>query len=123
MRRILIVDDERLVADTLALVFQKGGFQTKAAYSVDEAMEDAREFAPDLLLCDITMPGKDGLALVQEITQALPGCRIMVLTGFYSNLRAVYEKIEKLARPVSVHTKPCQPDELLRQASVLLATA
>jgi CheY-like chemotaxis protein len=123
MRRILIVDDERLVADTLALVFQKGGFQTKAAYSVDEAMEDVRAFVPDLLLCDITMPGKDGLVLVEEITQELPGCRIMVLTGFYSNLKAVYDKLGNLARPVSVYTKPCEPGELLRQASLLLASA
>jgi CheY-like chemotaxis protein len=123
MQRVLIVDDERLVADTLALVFDKGGFQTKAAYSVNEAMDNVRDFVPDLLLCDITMPGKDGLALVQEITKELPGCRIMVLTGFYSNLKAVYEQVGKLAHPVSIHTKPCQPDELLRQANVLLAIA
>ncbi len=123
MQRILIVDDERLVADTLALVFEKGGFHAKAAYAVDEAMDDVRAFVPDILLCDITMPGKDGFELVQEITKELPECRIMVLTGFHSNLKAVYEKVGKLARPVSVHTKPCQPDELLRQASMLLATA
>jgi CheY-like chemotaxis protein len=123
MQRVLIVDDERLVADTLALVFEKGGFKTKTAYSVNEAMEDVRTFVPDLLLCDITMPGKDGLALVSEITEELPGCRIMVLTGFYSNLKAVYEEVKKLSLPVSIHTKPCQPDELLRQASALLAVA
>ncbi len=123
MRRVLIVDDERLVADTLALVFEKGGFEARAAYSVNQALEDVRGFVPDLLLCDITMPDHDGLVLVQQISKEFPDCRIMVLTGFYSNLKAVYDEAKNLSSPMSIHTKPCQPDELLREASALLATA
>jgi DNA-binding response OmpR family regulator len=121
MQRVLIVDDERLVADTLALVFKKSGFQVRAAYSVNEAMQDVRTFKPNLLLCDITMPGKDGLVLVNEITHELPSCRILVLTGFYSNLKTVRDEARRLSLPVSILTKPCQPDELLREANAVLA--
>jgi DNA-binding response OmpR family regulator len=121
MQRVLIVDDERLVADTLALVFKKSGFQVRAAYSVNEAMQDVRTFKPHLLLCDITMPGKDGLVLVNEITHELPSCRILVLTGFYSNLKTVRDEARRLSLPVSILTKPCQPDELLREANAVLA--
>ncbi|WP_213804646.1 response regulator [Granulicella sp. dw_53] len=120
MQRVLIVDDERLVADTLALVFQKSGFEAHAAYTVNTAMVDVRTFRPDLLLCDITMPGKDGLALVREITRELPSCRIIVLTGFYSNLKIVREEANRLSLPVSILTKPCQPTDLLREANSLL---
>ena len=125
MQRVLIVDDERLVADTLTLVFQKSGFNAKAAYDVNSAMEFVRNFRPDLLLCDITMPGKDGLALVNEITHELPSCRIMVLTGFYSNLKVVNEEASRLRLPLplSILTKPCQPDDLLREAAALLSVA
>jgi CheY-like chemotaxis protein len=123
MQRVLVVDDDRLVADTLSVIFAKNGFDARAAYSADEALESAREFSPDLLLCDVTMPGRDGLALVCDVTRELPTCRIIVLTAFYSNITKVREQSNKLARPVGILTKPCQPAELLREASAMLATA
>ena len=123
MQRVLIVDDERLVADTLTLVFEKSGFEAKAAYSANQAIEFAPKFKPDLLLCDVTMPGKDGLALLNEISRELPSCRILVLTGFYSNLKKVRDEANRLSLPMSILTKPCHPDDLLREAAAILATA
>jgi DNA-binding response OmpR family regulator len=122
MQRVLIVDDDQLVADTLTLIFEKNGFKAKAAYSADEALKCAREFVPHLLLCDVTMPTRDGLSLVEDMTRELPACRILVLTGFYSNLKSVREQARKLSRPLGVLTKPCQPVELLREVAALLAT-
>ena len=68
MQRVLVVDDDRLVADTLTLIFERNGFAAKAAYSADEALKCSREFTPNLLLCDVTMPGRDGLSLVEDMT-------------------------------------------------------
>jgi DNA-binding response OmpR family regulator len=123
MQRVLVVDDDRLVADTLALVFNKSGFESRAFYSADDALTCAREFAPHLLLCDVTMPGRDGLTLMADIAAELPACRIIMLTGFYSNLKDVRDHASKLARPIGILTKPCAPAELLREAAALLATA
>lgn len=123
MQRVLVVDDDRMVADTLALIFDKSGFETRTAYSADQALECARIFQPNLLLCDVTMPGRDGLALVCDVTRELPACRIIVLTGFYANLKNVREQSSKLARPVGILTKPCQPAELLREATTMLSAA
>ena len=123
MQKVLIVDDDHLVADTLALVFEKSGFKAKAAYSAEQGLQDSREFSPNLLLCDITMPGRDGLSLVNDISRELPACRILVLTGYYSNLKEVGEQAARLRRPLGVLTKPCQPSELLREAASLLASA
>ena len=123
MQRVLVVDDDRLVADTLALIFEKSGFAAKTAYSAEQGLEYARQFSPHLLLCDVTMPGRDGLSLVSDIARELPGCRILVLTGFYSNLKSVREQANRLQRPLGILTKPCQPAELLREAAALLATA
>ena len=122
MHRVLVVDDDRLVADTLALVFGRSGFEARVAYSADEGLVCAREFAPDLLLCDVTMPGRDGLTLLTDIAEEQPACRIIMLTGFYSNLKDMREHASKLPRPVGILTKPCQPSELLREAETLLAT-
>jgi CheY-like chemotaxis protein len=123
MQRVLVVDDDRLVADTLALIFERNGFTSKAAYSADEALLSSRQFGPDLLLCDVTMPGRDGLSLVEDMTRELPACRILVLTGFYSNVKNVRDHARKLSRSVGILTKPCQPADLLREATALLATA
>jgi CheY-like chemotaxis protein len=122
MQRVLIVDDDRLVADTLTLIFEKHGFKAKTAYSADEALQCSREFSPNLLLCDVSMPTRDGLSLVEDMTRELPSCRILVLTGFYSNLKSVREQANRLARPLGIMTKPCQPSDLLREATALLAT-
>ncbi len=62
MQRVLVVDDDRLVADTLTLIFERNGFAAKAAYSAEEGLLSSREFEPNLLLCDITMPDRDGLS-------------------------------------------------------------
>ena len=123
MQRVLVVDDDLLVADTLSLVFRKNGYESRVAYSADEALECARGFFPNLLLCDINMPGRDGLSLMTDISRELPSCSILVLTGFYTNLPTVRERTSKLKRRVGILTKPCQPAELLRHANEMLASA
>jgi CheY-like chemotaxis protein len=123
MRRILVVDDEHLVADTLRIIFHKHGFDAKAVYSVDAAMACVQSFVPDLLLCDITMPGRDGVELLHAVEDVLPECRMLVLTGNYANLKRVREQSRQLRRPANILTKPCQPSDLLREAGELLASA
>lgn len=123
MQRVLVVDDDRLVADTLSLIFTKSGYESRAAYSAGDALERAREVAPDLLLCDVTMPDRGGLELVNDISHEFPDCRIIMLTAFYSNLKSVREQATRLARPMGILTKPCQPSDLLREATAMLATA
>jgi CheY-like chemotaxis protein len=123
MQRILVVDDDRLVADTLSLIFSKHGFDAKAVYNVNDALQCALSFVPELLVCDVSMPERDGLELMKEINRTLPSCRMMVLTGNYANLKRIHEQTRHLLRPLNILTKPCQPSELLREAGVLLASA
>jgi CheY-like chemotaxis protein len=120
-QRVLIVDDDHLVADTLSLIFERSGFRSHACYSADQALLRAREFQPDLLLCDISMPGRDGIDLVHDMTREMPSCRILVLTGSQANLHRVKDQARRLARPVGFLCKPCPPTDLLREASALLA--
>jgi CheY-like chemotaxis protein len=120
MRRVLVVDDEPLVADTLTAIFRKSGFQVETAYSAHQALMLAHEFGPELLICDIDMPLRDGLELMSDFGRELPGCPILVLTGLYNSLRRVQERATTLSQPVSILTKPCQPLELLREVSSIL---
>ena len=123
MKRILVVDDERLTADTLGLIFSKQGFETRVAYSVDEALIHTREFTPSLILCDITMPGRDGLELMVELSEQNFDGSILVLTGYFNNLKPAVEQLRKMPQRSHVLTKPCRPEDLLREANRILATA
>jgi DNA-binding response OmpR family regulator len=123
LQRVLIVDDDALVADTLRMIFDRSGFRSDACYSTDQALARAREFPPDLLLCDISMPGRDGFDLMRTMASEQPSCRILVLTGLYSNLHRVKELARRLARPIRVLVKPCPPNVLLREANAILAGA
>ena len=121
--RILVVDDEPLVAQTLGLIFARQGFEVTAVHGAEQALLAAANLAPDLLLTDIDMPGTDGVALMTEFSRLYPACPILVLTGFYAALGRVHDCAETLAQPVSIVTKPCQPTDLLRTAGQMLRSA
>jgi CheY-like chemotaxis protein len=119
-QRVLVVDDDKLVADTLSLIFRANGFDSEACYSAAEGLERARTYDPELLLCDVTMPETTGLELAEKIDRELPECRILMLTAYSTNLAKVGEQSSKMLRPVNVLTKPCRPEDLLREADTLL---
>jgi CheY-like chemotaxis protein len=123
MHRILVVDDDPITADTLGLIFQKRGFETRVAYSVDAALDIIKGTPPHIVLCDITMPNRDGLELMVELARMNVDCGVIVLTGYLSNLVPVREQIRKMAQNAHVFTKPCPPEEILRQAMHMLSLA
>ncbi len=123
MQRILIVDDERLTADTLGLIFRKQAYEVRVTYSVEQAISIAETFLPDLILCDITMPVRDGIELMAVVATRWPTTKVLVLTGYYANLHSVREQIRKMPQRATVLTKPCRPEDLIKQAIQMLASA
>ena len=121
-RRVLVVDDEPLVADTLGLIFRRRGFECKVVYSGEEALAQVHEFTPSLVLLDIQMPGLSGLDVVRSLAESNPDCRMLIMTGYYSKLREARELSGLLKNPLEFVTKPVQPEALLEQACGMLAT-
>jgi DNA-binding NarL/FixJ family response regulator len=80
--RILIADDHPLTRDALAGLLAQHGFDVVSqAASGEEAVEQARALAPDVILLDLTMPGLDGLAALPLIREAAPDAEVVVLTA------------------------------------------
>jgi CheY-like chemotaxis protein len=79
--RVLIVDDERLLADTTAAILRSAGFRTRTAYDGWEALETARSFHLDYLLTDVMMPIMNGVGLAIAITKMLPSTKILLFSG------------------------------------------
>jgi two-component system CheB/CheR fusion protein len=83
-RRVLVIDDDRDVANGLKLALEIDAHVVAVAYDGDEGLDLARDFKPDFVLCDVGMPGKDGYQVAQAF-RADPALRttfLVALTGF-----------------------------------------
>jgi YesN/AraC family two-component response regulator len=78
---VLIVDDERVIADTLSIILSKSGFSTITAYDGESALELARVVHPDLLISDVVMPEMTGVDLAIAVTETVPGCNRISLAS------------------------------------------
>jgi CheY-like chemotaxis protein len=82
--RILIVDDNADSADACSMVLEMSGHETRAVYSGDKALALLEEFAPQVGLIDLGMPGMDGYELARRLRQTPTGERMLLvaLTGW-----------------------------------------
>lgn len=86
---ILLVDDSIVLRDRLALAFQQRGFRVAIASNFDEAVSVFRANPTDLAVLDLRMPGKPGLALLQELKAIEPKTKVLILSGFGSIATAI----------------------------------
>jgi CheY-like chemotaxis protein len=102
------------------MIFVVNGFESEACYSAADALHKARIFVPELLLCDVTMPGQDGLQLAAAISREMPKCQMIMLTAYLNNAASVELEALRLKRPLKLLNKPCRPEVLLKEAGELL---
>ncbi|HZU29086.1 MAG TPA: sigma-54 dependent transcriptional regulator [Bryobacteraceae bacterium] len=108
--RILIVDDEQVVRDSLDRIFVDEGFEVRAVGSGRAALEGLTAGAFDVALIDIRMPGMDGMELQEHLRQADPDLLIVIMTG-YASVETAVQGLKNGAWDYIV--KPVDPDELL----------
>lgn len=113
MIRLLIADDHPIVRKGLrALMEDQPDIQVIGeAADGNQAVEQAREFHPDVILLDLMMPGKDGLYAIGEIKREQPDARILVLTSYFEDDQ-VFPAIK--AGALGYLLKDSSPQELLR---------
>jgi len=79
--RILVVDDERRIADTVSEILRLAGFHVVSAYDGWKALEIAIRFQPDYLLSDVLMPHMNGVDLAIEVRRICPQAKILLFSG------------------------------------------
>jgi DNA-binding NtrC family response regulator len=110
--RVLVVENERPVADSFGLILHAGGYDTRVAYSCEEALELLDEFRPDALITDLLMPGMSGLGLARKIWKDLPGCSVLFISGD-GELLELADQFTTQTRNVKAITKPLHPKQIL----------
>jgi CheY-like chemotaxis protein len=110
--RVFIVDDEHVIASTLAAILQMHGFSAKFFTSPLEALEAARARAPDLLVSDVEMPGISGLDLAIQMKAQYPGCKILLFSGQAATLDLL-QQARARGHHFDLLLKPIPPTEFL----------
>jgi CheY-like chemotaxis protein len=121
-KRIMIIDDEPGIARMLCIMFENAGYQAVAFHSGEDAIKCATTFAPDLVICDLNMPGMNGRACAERISQVLPACEVLFLTGDYLALAKAQHADRAKGVEQEFLTKPQPPLVLLREAKRLLSS-
>lgn len=111
-QRVLVVDDERVIADTLAMILKQSGFETRVAYSGEQALEVAAEFAPGMLISDVIMAGVNGIDAAIRIREMLPGIKILLFSG-QAATADLLEKARAHGYDFEILAKPVHPQDLL----------
>jgi CheY-like chemotaxis protein len=112
--RVFVVDDEQVVASTLAAILQMHGFSAKFFTSPLEALTAARSKAPDLLVSDVEMPGLSGLDLAIQMKAQYPSCKILLLSGQVATLDLL-QQARAQGHHFDLLLKPIPPTEFLME--------
>ena len=110
--KVLIADDEKVIADTLAAILNQGGFDARAVYTSANAVEMAPGFQPDMLISDVIMAGLDGIEAAVRIKALLPDVRVFLLSGQTATAELL-ERRNAAGHGFEILTKPLHPRELI----------
>lgn len=117
--RVLIVDDEQLIADSLSLILKLSGYDAASAYDGESAFDLALGFRPQVLITDIIMPGINGIVLATRVHERLPDCQILLFSG-QVGVSTLIESARTSGLRFDLMPKPIHPSEVLKLLSRLL---
>jgi DNA-binding response OmpR family regulator len=114
---ILVVDDEKNLRHTLALILKRAGYFVTTAGSANEALQNLQSGPFDLMFLDLKMPDVDGLTLLPELRENYPGMPVVILTA-HATLESAIEAIRYGARDYLL--KPFDPSQIISRVEDIL---
>lgn len=120
--KVLIADDERIIANTLTLILNTSGYEAKAVYSGEKALELASEMSPDVLICDVILGGISGIDVAIHIARDQPACKVILFSG-QAATADLLERAEADGYRFDILAKPIHPKVLLDYLARLKSTS
>jgi DNA-binding response OmpR family regulator len=110
--RIFVVDDEHIIASTVATILQINGFSATSFTNPLQALSSARLESPDLLSSDVVMPEMSGIDLALRIREECPNCTVLLFSG-QAATRDLLAHARHLGKDFRLLLKPIHPTDLL----------
>ena len=119
-RKVLIVDDEATIARTLSIIFKNRGFDARAAYSAEEALQVMQNWEPEIAIIDVCLPAMNGIDLAILLMNTHPKCKLVLFSG-QPRSAELSDQAAKEGHLFEILAKPVHPDVLLERAAQLLS--
>lgn len=110
--RVLVADDEQVIANTLAIILNQAGFEARAVYSGEKAIDALDTFQPDMLISDVIMTGMTGIEAAIQTRSKLPNCKILLFSG-QAATADLLERARAQGHEFEILAKPVHPTDLL----------
>ena len=110
--RVLVADDEQVIANTLAIILNQAGFEARAVYSGEKAIEALETFQPDMLISDVIMTGMTGIEAAIATRAKMPNCKILLFSG-QAATADLLEQARTQGHEFDILAKPVHPTDLL----------
>jgi CheY-like chemotaxis protein len=115
---VLVVDDERVIADSLSIILRSKGLDVMTAYDGKGALGLVGPKMPDLLITDVSMPSMNGIELAMALLKRAPSCKVLLFSG--NATLADLQPARQAGYDFSLLTKPVPPYEMLGYVADLL---
>jgi CheY-like chemotaxis protein len=110
--KVLVADDEHVIADTLVIILNQSGFEARAVYSGEKAVESAQTWKPDMLISDVIMTDLNGIDAAIQIRSLLPKCKILLFSG-QAATADLLDRARGQGHEFEILAKPVHPQDLL----------
>ena len=110
--KVLVADDERVIADTLAMILNQSGFEARAVYSGEKAVELVPTFMPDMLITDVAMGALNGIDAAIQVRALVPNIKVLLFSG-QASTADLLEKARTQGYEFEILAKPVHPQDLL----------
>lgn len=121
MNSVLLIDDDPVFCAVVERVLEADGYTVTSAGDAQTGIARFGELDPDLVIVDILMPGKEGMATILELREAKPNARILAITGGGNFAAADVLRIAELLGADNSLKKPFEPATLLETVRRCLA--
>lgn len=110
--RVLVVDDQKLIADTITEILENAGFEAKAVYDGWSALETIERFQPDYVLSDVLMPRLNGVQVAMAVRRNFPSARIVLFSG-QAGITEILQEARDKGFEFELIAKPIHPLKLI----------
>jgi DNA-binding NtrC family response regulator len=115
-KRIFVVDDEKTIADTLAVILRQSGYDASAFYSAQRALDQLESCGSDLIISDVVMPGMSGLDMAVLMRERYPACKVLLFSG-QASARNMLKMVGIRGYDFELLAKPIHPTDLLAKVA------